>query len=44
LGLHRMAPSRLSRFTADEQGATAKLTDSLFARLLEDDADDERGS
>jgi hypothetical protein len=29
---------------ADEQGATAKLTDSLFARLLGDDADDERGS
>ena len=31
-------------FAADEQGATAKLTDSLFARLLRDDADDERGS
>jgi hypothetical protein len=31
-------------FAADEQGAAAKLTDSLFARLLGDDADDERGS
>jgi hypothetical protein len=31
-------------FAADEQGATAKVTDSLFARLLQDDADDERGS
>jgi hypothetical protein len=31
-------------FAADEQGATAKITDSLFARLLGDDADDERGS
>jgi hypothetical protein len=30
-------------FAADEQGATAKLTDGLFARLLGDDADDERG-
>jgi hypothetical protein len=28
-------------FAADENGATAKLTDSLFARLLEEDADDE---
>jgi hypothetical protein len=28
-------------FTADENGATAKLTDSLFAKLLEEDADDE---
>jgi hypothetical protein len=28
-------------FAADEHGATAKLTDSLFARLLEEDADDE---
>jgi hypothetical protein len=31
-------------FAADEQGATAKLTDSLFARVLGDDADNERGS
>jgi hypothetical protein len=30
-------------FAADEQGATANLTDSVFARLLGDDAD-ERGS
>jgi hypothetical protein len=28
-------------FAADEHGATAKLTDSLFARLLEEDAGDE---
>jgi hypothetical protein len=28
-------------FAADEHGATAKLTDSLFAGLLEEDADDE---
>lgn len=28
-------------FAADESGATAKLTDSLFARLLEEDAGDE---
>jgi hypothetical protein len=44
LGLHRMALADFLDFAADEQGATAKLTDSLFARLLEDDADDERGS
>jgi hypothetical protein len=31
-------------FAADENGATAKLTDSLFAKLLEQDADDERRS
>jgi hypothetical protein len=31
-------------FAADENGATAKLTDSLFAKLLEEDADDERRS
>jgi hypothetical protein len=31
-------------FAADESGATAKLTDSLFAKLLEEDADDERSS
>jgi hypothetical protein len=31
-------------FAADESGATAKLTDSLFARLLEEDIDDERRS
>jgi hypothetical protein len=31
-------------FAADEQGATAKLTDSLFARLLEEYAGDERRS
>ena len=31
-------------FAADEDGATAKLTDSLFAKLLEEDADDESGS
>jgi hypothetical protein len=30
-------------FAADEHGATAKLTDS-FARLLEEDAGDERRS
>jgi hypothetical protein len=28
-------------FAADENGATAKLTDSVFAKLLEEDADDE---
>jgi hypothetical protein len=28
-------------FAADENGATAKLTDGLFTRLLEEDADDE---
>ena len=28
-------------FAADEDGATAKLTDGLFTRLLEEDADDE---
>jgi hypothetical protein len=28
-------------FAADENGATAKLTDNLFAKLLEEDADDE---
>ena len=28
-------------FAADEDGATAKLTDSLFAKLLEQDADDD---
>jgi hypothetical protein len=27
-------------FAVDENGATAKLTDSLFAKLLEEDADD----
>ena len=31
----------LPRFAADENGAMAKLTDSLFATLLEEDADDE---
>jgi hypothetical protein len=31
-------------FAADENGATAKLTDSLFAKLLEEDTDDERRS
>jgi hypothetical protein len=31
-------------FAADEQGTTARLADSLFARLLGDDADNERGS
>jgi len=31
-------------FAADESGATAKLTDSLFAKLLEEDTDDERRS
>jgi hypothetical protein len=31
-------------FAADENGATAKLTDSLFAKLLEEDANDERRS
>jgi hypothetical protein len=31
-------------FAADENGATAKLTDSLFAKLLEEDADDEHRS
>jgi hypothetical protein len=31
-------------FAADENGATARLTDSLFARLLEEDAGDERKS
>jgi hypothetical protein len=39
-----MAIADFLDFAADEQGATAKLTDSLFARLLGDDADDERGS
>jgi hypothetical protein len=31
-------------FVADESGATAKLTDSLFAKLLVEDTDDERRS
>jgi hypothetical protein len=31
-------------FAADENGTTARLTDSLFARLLEEDADEERRS
>ena len=31
-------------FATDENGATAKLTDSLFAKLLEEDAGDERKS
>jgi len=31
-------------FAADENGATAKLTDSLFAKLLEENADDEGGA
>jgi hypothetical protein len=31
-------------FAADGNGATAKLTDSLFAKLLEEDAGDDRKS
>jgi hypothetical protein len=31
-------------FAADENGATTKLTDTLFAKLLEEDAGDERKS
>ena len=31
-------------FAADENGAAAQLTDSLFAKLLEEDADDESRS
>jgi hypothetical protein len=39
-----MAAGRLLDFAAEENGATAKLTDSLFAQPLEQDADDDSRS
>jgi hypothetical protein len=36
-----MAAGGLPRLRGDERSATAKLTDSLFAKLLVEDADNE---
>jgi hypothetical protein len=41
LGRWRAGRQCFPKLAADENGAMAKLTDSLFAKLLEEDADDE---